>query len=239
VSVAHGRREISPNGNRRRAGCKRKATMEAGSPFEANSPGLAPHRSSRGLEGARRPTRGPEYNGGMRERGQEQRTCGKDGENLQGRADRRGTSPTRRRAPEISGRPGGGPQPRRTPTSDLAARPTRPPGRGQVSRPILGLCLERLGRQADAARVYDEALARDPNDPELLTSRALMRIETDPAGALRDSAKAAQLSAPSAWPYFILARYALLRGMYGEALRQATQASRHQAGPLFRLKSMN
>jgi tetratricopeptide (TPR) repeat protein len=96
--------------------------------------------------------------------------------------------------------------------------------------PMLGLCLERLGRQADAARVYDEALARYPNDPELLTFRGLMRIESDPAGALRDSAKAAQLGAASAWPYFILARYALLRGMYGEALRQAIQASRHQAG---------
>jgi tetratricopeptide (TPR) repeat protein len=95
---------------------------------------------------------------------------------------------------------------------------------------MLGLCLERLGRQADAARVYDEALARDPDDSELLTSRALMRIETDLAGSLRDSARAAQLGAASAWPYFILARYALLRGMYGEALRQAILASRHQAG---------
>jgi hypothetical protein len=95
---------------------------------------------------------------------------------------------------------------------------------------MLGLCLERLGRQADAARVYDEALTRYPKDPTLLTFRGLMRIETDPTGALRDCAKAAQLGAASAWPYFILARHALLRGMYGEALRQAILASRHPAG---------
>jgi tetratricopeptide (TPR) repeat protein len=95
---------------------------------------------------------------------------------------------------------------------------------------MLSLFLERLDCKAEAARVYDEALARYPNDPDLLTFRALKRIETDPAGALRDSAKAAQMGATSAWPYFFLARYALLQGTYGEALRQAILASEHRAG---------
>jgi tetratricopeptide (TPR) repeat protein len=113
---------------------------------------------------------------------------------------------------------------------------TLPPGQLDILdvdryiAPMLGLCLERLGRQGEADRTYDEALARYPNDPELVTFRGLMRIETDPTGALRDCAKAAQLGAASALPYFILARHALLHGTYGEALRQAILASRHPAG---------
>lgn len=102
---------------------------------------------------------------------------------------------------------------------------------------MLCLCLERLGREADSARVYDEALARYPNDPDLLTFRALLRLETDPAEALRDSAKAAQMGAASAWPYLLLARFALARGAYGEALRQAISASRHQAGATVQAES--
>jgi tetratricopeptide (TPR) repeat protein len=50
-----------------------------------------------------------------------------------------------------------------------------------------GLALERLGKFEDAARAYDDAIARHPSSDELLMARALFQLRTDrPVAAQRD-----------------------------------------------------
>src|SRR5207253_3244641 len=73
---------------------------------------------------------------------------------------------------------------------------------------LLGVCLERLGDIPGAIAVYSSGLAHDAMNPDLLTSRGIARLQTDPPGALSDLRRAVEAGTQSVWPYYVLAEEA-------------------------------
>jgi tetratricopeptide (TPR) repeat protein len=94
---------------------------------------------------------------------------------------------------------------------------------------MLGFFHEKLGQKDEARKLYTEALTRNPGDPEVLGFRGTMLYPSDPAAALEDFKKAADAGSSSAWPYYFLARHALLREAYRLA-GQMTVAALKRAG---------
>ena len=71
---------------------------------------------------------------------------------------------------------------------------------------ILGLCLEWLGQNEAALKVYDQMLSREPNSPEALTMRGLARMKGDTNLAMEDLRRAIQNHTRSPWPFIIVSR---------------------------------
>jgi tetratricopeptide (TPR) repeat protein len=83
------------------------------------------------------------------------------------------------------------------------------PGFGASMAKILGLCLEWLGKEDAAIKVYDRVLASNPNDPDILTMRGLARMKKDYQLALIDLRHAIQNNTSLPWPYFVVSRECL------------------------------
>jgi tetratricopeptide (TPR) repeat protein len=89
---------------------------------------------------------------------------------------------------------------------------------------MLGLVHERLGNVKTALRLYNDGLARYPNNAGLLTFRGLAQIDADLSAALSDCRRAVQAGTFSMWPYYFLARDALGKQNYLETWQSSLQA---------------
>jgi tetratricopeptide (TPR) repeat protein len=82
---------------------------------------------------------------------------------------------------------------------------------------MLGFVHQLMGNKETALRLYNDGLARYPNEPTLLTFRGLARIDGDEPSALRDFQVAVHAGARSRWAYYFLARNALRNQNYLDA----------------------
>lgn len=89
----------------------------------------------------------------------------------------------------------------------------------------IGLCLERLGDVRGAVEAYDRGLALNPDHPELLTARGLALLHVDAERALADFRSATDRGAKLIWPWYILARQALVERQFATALKLAVHAA--------------
>ncbi len=101
-------------------------------------------------------------------------------------------------------------------------------------------CLEHLDRAEDSLRVFDEAVARFPENTTLLTARALLKQELGRPDAIDDFRDAVNRGTIAVWSYIEVARHALQDGQNHEALelcrRGITLAQRNNvAAILFEL----
>lgn len=83
---------------------------------------------------------------------------------------------------------------------------------------LLGHCYELLDERESALKAYDSALAADPDDPLVLVSRGLLRLEANLPGAFSDLEKAVARNTPVIGPYIVLAHHALIQGHYTECV---------------------
>lgn len=83
---------------------------------------------------------------------------------------------------------------------------------------LLGSSQESLGNPAAARSAYDRALRRKPDYVEAWTARGLLRLESDPPGALSDFEQAIALGTTSLSPYLHLVRHLLSVGNYKRSL---------------------
>jgi len=74
------------------------------------------------------------------------------------------------------------------------------------------LCLEHLGRVSESLKVYDEAVARFPENTTLLSGRGLLKQELGLPGAVDDFRHAVDRGTSVAWAYIELARDELREG---------------------------
>jgi tetratricopeptide (TPR) repeat protein len=74
----------------------------------------------------------------------------------------------------------------------------------------LGETLARVGRGAEAEALFDDLLARDPDDPLVLAARGMTRLEQDPAAARHDFATVLRRDPRSATAHYGVAR--IVRG---------------------------
>ena len=78
---------------------------------------------------------------------------------------------------------------------------------------LLGFCHELAGDFKAALNVYDNYLAKDPNNPDVLTMRGLAKqYSNDVEGAMEDFELAIRSGSVSVWPYVLLSRYLMRRG---------------------------
>jgi len=82
---------------------------------------------------------------------------------------------------------------------------------------MLGFVHQLIGNKETALRLYNEGLARYPNEPALLTFRGLAQIDVDRSSALSDFRIAVQAGARSRWAYYFLANEALRNQKHLEA----------------------
>ena len=76
------------------------------------------------------------------------------------------------------------------------------------------LSLEHLGRPGQALEVFNEAIARFPENTTLITARGLLKQQLGDAAALEDFREAVAGGTALVWPYLELARDALRHGQY-------------------------
>lgn len=88
---------------------------------------------------------------------------------------------------------------------------------------VLGSSQEALENSAGARAAYDRALERKPDYAEAWAARGLLRLESDPAGAMADFEQAIDWETESLAPYLHLAPHLLLEGNYERALDLALQ----------------
>src|SRR5260370_42154433 len=73
---------------------------------------------------------------------------------------------------------------------------------------MLGFVHQLIGNKETALRLYNEGLARYPNEPALLTFRGLAQIDVDRSSALSDFRIAVQAGSRTSWAYSFLANVA-------------------------------
>jgi tetratricopeptide (TPR) repeat protein len=98
----------------------------------------------------------------------------------------------------------------------------------------LGLCLERVGRSAEAIAVYSQQLGRQPDRSDtamLLTMRGVAKYYANDPGAVQDFRRAVNEGAAAVWPYYFLTIHDLRGGRTMEALRVANKAVEELAMP--------
>jgi tetratricopeptide (TPR) repeat protein len=86
-----------------------------------------------------------------------------------------------------------------------------------------GLSLQHLDRRDQALNVFDEAVARFPENATLITARGLLRLELGRPDAQDDLKEAVNRRTPLVWAYLELARNSLRTGDYQGALQVSRQ----------------
>lgn len=84
--------------------------------------------------------------------------------------------------------------------------------------------LLELGKRAEALRVCNETLQRDPDDAGLLIARAMANLSENKKAAETDLERAVRAAGDSGFPYYALAWLRLNDGQYVQVLRLTTQA---------------
>lgn len=79
-------------------------------------------------------------------------------------------------------------------------------------------CLAHLDRAEDSLKVFDEAVARFPENTTLLTARALLKQELGRPDAIDDFRDAVNRGTIAVWSYIEVARHALQDGQKHEAI---------------------
>jgi len=99
---------------------------------------------------------------------------------------------------------------------------------------MLGVYLQKLGRTQEAHKAFDEALARDPDNNDVLVARGLLRLETHPDDAYKDFQRAAECNTADFKPYFYLAHQALGEARYEDCLRWCAKVLEKTENPRMR-----
>ena len=99
---------------------------------------------------------------------------------------------------------------------------------------ILGYSHEALGHLVDARSAYDEALSLKPDYGEAWAARGLLRLESDPVGALSDFEQATVHGTTAVSPYLHLARHYSLEGKYERSLELSRRMLRLTENPRIR-----
>ncbi len=86
-----------------------------------------------------------------------------------------------------------------------------------------GLSLQHLDRRDQALNIFDEAVARFPENATLITARGLLRMELGRPDAQDDLREAVNRRTPLVWAYLEVARNALRKGDYRGALEMSRQ----------------
>jgi tetratricopeptide (TPR) repeat protein len=94
---------------------------------------------------------------------------------------------------------------------------------------VLGFCHETLGEDQAALSCYSRGIAADPTNPVLLVYRGVLLYGESPR-AVKDFEVAIECESPVIWPYFFLAHYSLVGGLF-EKCRALSERGLEMEGP--------